>query len=599
RQLTQAAAPILPGNPRSTLSKLTADLSATERTLADLELAAANGDATAQQRLGIHYQAGTGGITPADPAQAYIWLTRANAQYDTDPPAALTTALTTVTAALTGPRRTTLDLQIQAEDGNAQAQFDLGVHYQMGTSGITTDNNQAYLWLSRAAANGHTDSNSPTLLSTVTPLVAADAAVKAALDQQLAAESSIALDRAQAQFDLGILYRDGTGLTANNIQAYIWLTRAGESGHTEREASDYTEVIRLYQLATTAGYAPAQNALGLLNENAEGIDPTIDEMGKTPEQIATEKATARYTEAARLYALAAAADHDNPAPNADAQYNLGSLYARALIPAPTPPETREAAALRLYLAAAAQGHVPAQLALGTLHANGEGVTRDPSQAYLWLSLGIANSQTRGLPCLQTSLRIKLDNGGPTENLQAIRAARNLLPNAPCTVPDIAPRERPIGSNPAAESLRDSMAALISTGQITALDTQVQAMRARPAAQHALGTLHQTGTGGLPQNNEHAYLWLKIAEQNGHTQPADPTSLTTLTGMLTTADLTVLNLELAAARGDATAQLRLGTAYKDADSADTDTHLGSITTADNEQAYYWLTRARANYDTDDD
>ncbi|MGB8077349.1 MAG: tetratricopeptide repeat protein, partial [Gallionella sp.] len=53
---------------------------------------------------------------------------------------------------------------------------------------------------------------------------------------------------AQAQYYLGTLYLNGTGVAQNNAEAVKWITRAAEQG-----------------------YAPAQADLGLLNYNGEVV----------------------------------------------------------------------------------------------------------------------------------------------------------------------------------------------------------------------------------------------------------------------------------------------------------------------------------------
>ena len=83
---------------------------------------------------------------------------------------------------------------------------------------------------------------------------------------------------ADAQFNLGLMYDNGQGVT-----------------------QDYKEAARLYGLAAAQGNAKAQLNLGFMYGNGQGV-------------------TQDYKEAARLYGLAAAQG------DADAQYNLGLMY---------------------------------------------------------------------------------------------------------------------------------------------------------------------------------------------------------------------------------------------------------------------------------
>ncbi|MBC6428632.1 MAG: sel1 repeat family protein, partial [Cellvibrionales bacterium] len=287
--------------------------------------------------------------------------------------------------------------------------------------------------------------------------------------------------------------------------------------------ADYTQVVRLYQAAVAQDYAPAQNALGLLTENGEGITGTAAE---------------RRTAALRLYRRANLQGH------ADGSYNLGRLHATGVCETTLNEDTvvrnttcttkpNYAEAFLRYRQAAAQKHPAAQTALGLLYANGQGTTKDPSRAYLYLSLGIANSEIRGIDCAGAVPARPLPSDADPAQIarraaqEAAQAARVCAATTDLTTSD--PHGPAVARNPAAEAIRDSMATLISDGQKFALDTQLSAMLGNPAAQYQLGTLHQTGTG-VPQNIDHAYLWFQIAalnyDDNPHTlPPPQPAALT--------------------------------------------------------------------------
>jgi TPR repeat protein len=70
--------------------------------------------------------------------------------------------------------------------------------------------------------------------------------------------------------------------------------------------------------------------------------------------------------------------------NAEAQYNLGVMYARGDGLAQD-----YAAALKWFCLAAAQGLAEAQYNLGVMYLNGQGIARDEVQAYKWLDLAAA------------------------------------------------------------------------------------------------------------------------------------------------------------------------------------------------------------------
>ena len=131
----------------------------------------------------------------------------------------------------------------------------------------------------------------------------------------------------EAQFNLGWMYEDGTGVP-----------------------QDFTEAARLYRLAAAQGHAAAQFNLGGMCKDGTGV----------PQD---------FTEAARLYRLAAAQGH------AGGQYNLGAMHHNGT---GVPQDYTEAA--RWTRLAADQGHAQAQSNLGRMHYYGSGVPQDHTEA---------------------------------------------------------------------------------------------------------------------------------------------------------------------------------------------------------------------------
>ena len=117
--------------------------------------------------------------------------------------------------------------------------------------------------------------------------------------------------------------------------------------------------MRWYRLAADQGFAYAQNWLGRMYAEGDGV----------PQDSA---------EAVRWYRLAADQGH------ADAQFALGVTYLFG-----DPRDTTEA--LRWYRLAADQGHANAQRNLAFMHAEGDGVRQDYVAAHMWLSLAAARA----------------------------------------------------------------------------------------------------------------------------------------------------------------------------------------------------------------
>ena len=79
-----------------------------------------------------------------------------------------------------------------ADQGDAEAQFNLGVMYSLG-EGVPKDYKQAVYWYRKAADQGHAD----------------------------------------AQSNLGFMYHEGRGVPKDDTQAVYWLRKAADQGHAD------------------------------------------------------------------------------------------------------------------------------------------------------------------------------------------------------------------------------------------------------------------------------------------------------------------------------------------------------------------------------
>jgi TPR repeat protein len=195
-----------------------------------------------------------------------------------------------------------------AEQGDANAQFKLGVAYQYGR-GVPRDDAKAAEWYRQAAEQGV----------------------------------------AEAQFNLGVAYQYGRGVPQDDAEAANWYRQAAEQGNPEAQANlgfmydrgtgvpqDDAEAANWYRQAAEQGYAPAQFSLGVMYD--EGTD--------VPENDA---------EAANWYRQAAEQGY------APAQFNLGVMYEEGT---GVPQDDAEAA--DWYRQAAEQGEAWAQRKLGAM-----------------------------------------------------------------------------------------------------------------------------------------------------------------------------------------------------------------------------------------
>ncbi len=147
-----------------------------------------------------------------------------------------------------------------------------------------------------------------------------------------------------AQNNLGVMYENGEGVREDVAEAAKWFRLAAEHGH-----------------------AGAQNSLGLLYQNGNGV-------AKDP------------AEALKLYRQAAALN------NADAINNIGVMYDNGEGVAEDDEE-----AFKWYLKAAEMGNAPASTSVGYMLENGEGVAENIAEAVKWYrkaaELGFAQGET--------------------------------------------------------------------------------------------------------------------------------------------------------------------------------------------------------------
>ena len=87
-----------------------------------------------------------------------------------------------------------------------------------------------------------------------------------------------------AQYNLGIMYKNGQGVPQDYAEALKWYRLAAEQGYAQAQGNlgfmydngqgvpqDYKEAVKWYRLAAEQGYAIAQNNLGITYEYGKGV----------------------------------------------------------------------------------------------------------------------------------------------------------------------------------------------------------------------------------------------------------------------------------------------------------------------------------------
>jgi TPR repeat protein len=182
--------------------------------------------------------------------------------------------------------------------------------------------------------------------------------------------------QAEAQFDLGVLYAQGLGVSRDLNVAANWYRKSANQGNAEAAFAlgqmysrgwgiprDDADAIRWFQMANS------------VDTDGPPTDWMILEGYGMPQDAAR---------AAYWYGVAAEKGHP------EAQFNLGLLYASGK------GVNRDAEqAARWVSASAAQGYARAMAQLGERFASGDGVTKDDRRSYFWLTLAFLHGEKSG------------------------------------------------------------------------------------------------------------------------------------------------------------------------------------------------------------
>lgn len=275
----------------------------------------------------------------------------------------------------------------QAEQGDRDAQFNVGVIYNLGWN-TEIDNQKAIYWFEKAAAQGHRSSiyNSGVHYSEGKG-VKVDF-VKAASYFERAAK----MGHINAMIGLADLYKFGE-IERNDEKMLYWFQQAGEKGHiyAQESLAEYflnnansTEAI--YWLEKLLKQKPDEvNELMLAEqysktnqfEKAQAIYSKYSETNNPASQALLGSYMIRqgkYDQAVNFYQKSANQG------DSDAQYFLGKMYFDGLNVKQDFQKSFE-----FFLKSAKQGHTIAQLDVARAYLRGKGTNKDHKQAVKWLT----------------------------------------------------------------------------------------------------------------------------------------------------------------------------------------------------------------------
>ena len=270
-------------------------------------------------------------------------------------------------------------IQASAQQGDADAQYELGSIYQSG-AGVARNAAQAEQWLNKAANQGHAKAQYA-LAMLYRGSDSPEALQRSITWQQKAAQSGYA----EAQYGLGLLYANGQYVEQDPAQAQRWFQKAASQGHVSAKLALLSQGVDVP--AVEAAPEPVSVAANPAVETFAPVEPAAVENTPSPlaEALNTPATpTDNQANTANDKVDLTGIEPDVVRQSADegdkqAQLLLGTLYEDGLGGL----SKDESQAAYWYEKAAQQGFAKAQYNLGLLYEDGRGVQQDYKRAAYW------------------------------------------------------------------------------------------------------------------------------------------------------------------------------------------------------------------------
>ncbi len=222
-----------------------------------------------------------------------------------------------------------------------------------------------------------------------------------------------------AQYQLGMLYADGHGVTQDDEAAVPWLQRSAEQHYAPAQCQlglmlaqgrgitqDATQALEWYRKAAEQGHSDAQYHLGLSYADSTGVVQDDVAAVHWYQQAAEQGHSAAQYRLGLMCVLGRGTPQDDGAAfewcrqaaeqgYIPAQHNLGVMYARG-----RGVLQDDGTAVRWYRRAAAQGYAAAQNSLGSMYATGRGVIPNDVEAARWYRQAAAQGHNAAKKNLQ-------------------------------------------------------------------------------------------------------------------------------------------------------------------------------------------------------
>ena len=189
-----------------------------------IKRAAEQGDADAQNSLGVMYAKGQG--VAQNDAEAVKWLREAAEQGEAKAQSNLGAMYTEGRGVAQNDVEALKWFRKAAEQGFVDAQFNLGLMYVTG-KGVAQNDAEAMKWYRKAAEQGDESAQNSLGVMYAKAQGIAQNDAEAVKWYRKAAEQGFV----DAQYNLGVMYGTGKGVAQNDAEAVRWFRKAAERGH--------------------------------------------------------------------------------------------------------------------------------------------------------------------------------------------------------------------------------------------------------------------------------------------------------------------------------------------------------------------------------